>query len=507
MPYSEEQSIALELFKDIIHDDLDYIYRGGFTNEITESILSLAETNLKQSELKSNLKKKIYFVMVEGLQNITRHQERKFADSPEKAGVFAIQKKGSHYFITTGNVINNTRVGALKTKLERINSLGQEELKDYYRNILTSGSFSDKGGAGLGLIEMARKSGEKLQFDFKEIDEFHSYFYLQTEIHLNSRQGNPFSFRTKHKPTENHDPFATVKKMHKLLNDKNISLLFKGKFNQDNIINLLSIIEGHMDISSSAIKVFNIMVEMLQNIAKHAEALKQRNGNPGVFFINQRKPEILLTSGNYIRVKNKEKLQARIDFVNSLNSEQVIDYYDELLIGAQSDTPKEVSLGLLDMRIKCENKLNYAFEEVDNKYCFFSIQTPVSMSVHSLKPMHIKATDDTPEVLLDASSGIFSIKKRSLPENAMEFYAPILEWLQKYALNPQPITILNVELEYFNTASSKQLVKVLFTLEHIGRKSDITVRWYYNPIDKDMQMIGRRFNRLINLNFEFIERY
>ena len=99
--------------------------------------------------------------MVEGLQNITRHQEVK-AEVDENSGIFFIQQRDGKYYITTGNVIENDKVEELRGKLEVVNSLDKVELKKYYKDVLTKGKLSVKGGAGLGLIEMSRKSGNKL---------------------------------------------------------------------------------------------------------------------------------------------------------------------------------------------------------------------------------------------------------------------------------------------------------------------------------------------------------
>ena len=94
-------TFALELFKAMQKDNLGYIYRGKFTQEITDSILSLTEHNLDKEEESPKIKKRVYSIMVECLQNITRHQDDTKEDSVESYGVFVIQKELENYYITS----------------------------------------------------------------------------------------------------------------------------------------------------------------------------------------------------------------------------------------------------------------------------------------------------------------------------------------------------------------------------------------------------------------------
>jgi hypothetical protein len=122
-----------------------------------------------------------------------------------------------------------------------------------------------------------------------------------------------------------------------------------------------------------------------------------------------------------------------------------------------------------------------------------------------MEPLIIKATEDTPEIYLDAEKGVFSITKSSLPENAVEFYRPIIDWINAYAANPNPETVFEFNVEYLNTASSKQIFEVIMAINRILNKGDVTIRWHYDTIDEDMLGLGTRFSNLVSVNFEFIE--
>lgn len=114
--------------------------------------------------------------------------------------------------------------------------------------------------------------------------------------------------------------------------------------------------------------------------------------------------------------------------------------------------------------------------------------------------INIKGTDDTPEILLDKSNAIFQISGRSLPEDAVEFFRPVLEWIDSYKAEPGGITDFVFKLEYVNTASSKLIQDVLFSLESIpGAK----IVWYHREGDEDMDEMGHEYAEIVDLPFEF----
>ncbi len=492
--------LALNFFQDIQQGTLEYCFRGIFTKSITENILSLAETNLEKENSKSAVKRRVYFIMVEGLQNVTRHQEIKEADEQNR-GFFLIQLRGGNYFVTTGNTIENDKIGDLQQKLEMVNSLDQSSLKKYYREILENGELSTKGGAGLGLIEMSRKSGNKLHYSFKKIDEKISYFYFHTQIPAESNAEMP-----QLAPTIEEGSLDKIINFHELLNQENIILSFKGIFDQENLLNILKMIEEQMKSTPQSIKIFNIILEQLQNTVKHGDVLNnEKTGKPGIFFISKNEKSFAITTGNYILSKNYEALKNKIDYVNLLENEELNDIYDKVLLDIDSVSAKKTGLGLIDMRIKSENKLLASFYNLSPEHYFYTITIRINKSVEKIKSLYIKSSEDTPEVILDAENGIFSISKRSYPENAIEFYDTIIEWIKRYSKHPNKETIFVFDFEYFNTASSKQIMKLILEIEKISTKSNITISWKYKDIDEDMLSLGLRFQRLVDLNFEFNE--
>ena len=122
-----------------------------------------------------------------------------------------------------------------------------------------------------------------------------------------------------------------------------------------------------------------------------------------------------------------------------------------------------------------------------------------------MEPLIIKSTEDTPAIHFDAQEGVFSISKSSLPENAVEFYRPIINWINEYAKNPNEETVFDFNIEYLNTASSKQIFEVIMSISRIKQEENTKIRWHYDAIDEDMLGLGTRFSNLVNIQIEFIE--
>lgn len=115
----------------------------------------------------------------------------------------------------------------------------------------------------------------------------------------------------------------------------------------------------------------------------------------------------------------------------------------------------------------------------------------------------IEETMDTPHVEMDKEKGMFKISGRSLPEDAVRFYAPVKEWLMEYINNPNPSTEFIFEMDYYNSASTKQFIILLSVLEQILQKGkEIKVAWYYSKEDEVMQDKGEEIKTMISVPFE-----
>lgn len=367
----QDTEFIYDLFESMREDNLSYVYRGVFTPNITDNILALAENGFVQNTPTKVIRRRVYNVMVEGLQNITKHQANQDSGSNLSNGVFVLKKEEDKYFVTTGNLVHNNEIDNLSKQIEYVNKLNRSELKDYHKQRLIEGSISEKGGAGLGLIDMAIKSGNKLSFTFEKADSLHSYFYLHTEIISKKQEDN--------NSNSTNDNEQHIKDLHKALNDKNILIIFNSYFNQENLLGLLSIIEKQMQGKLSFRKrMYSLMVEMLQNIIQHGDEYNQTDeGKAGLFYISEQKKKYYLNTGNYILKTNIDKLKKHVEYINSLNDVELENFYDQRLLDIDIDTNKESGLGLIDMRIKSQNQLTLDFFDVDSTHAFCILRTQI----------------------------------------------------------------------------------------------------------------------------------
>lgn len=174
---------------DVLHkmkaDDIILAYKGEINTELLEAVYSMVDSHLEERKTPAIKKKKIFHILVESLQNVFHHQvvpsELKSKDDAMTG--FIIKREGvESYQVITGNYLHLSVVEGLKEKIEKVNSLSSEDLKTHYQNSLAEGEFSEKGGAGLGILDIARKSGRKLVYDFTKIDDEYSFFSLTITI-------------------------------------------------------------------------------------------------------------------------------------------------------------------------------------------------------------------------------------------------------------------------------------------------------------------------------------
>lgn len=157
-------------------------YRGNFSQDITKALLSVSEKQLDSDGTDSSVKRKVFNVMVECLQNVAKHTSEDNEYTENYSALFMLGRSDTDYIIYSGNVIDNKNVDELKEKITHVNSMDKDELKEFYKMIISTGELSEKAGAGLGLLDIAKKSGNKLDYDFQPIDDKKSFFSLRTYV-------------------------------------------------------------------------------------------------------------------------------------------------------------------------------------------------------------------------------------------------------------------------------------------------------------------------------------
>ncbi len=122
-----------------------------------------------------------------------------------------------------------------------------------------------------------------------------------------------------------------------------------------------------------------------------------------------------------------------------------------------------------------------------------------------MEKYYLEATKMTPEVVLDPQNKVFSISGSSRPENPMQFYKPIFDWITEYIENSNDRFTFEVKMSYFNTSTSKVLLDLFELFERLAEEKDIHVIWYHESDDDEMQEAGEELLDLVELSYEIKE--
>ena len=175
---------VLSLHEEMVNNGFSLVYEGEFNHQITKMFTSMAERDMDKTNEEKAVKRRVFHVMVECLQNISKHADDFTSNEYlfSGRGIFLVSKNEDEYSVTTGNAVENDRIEELTEMLESINRMDKEELKQLYKRQMKEGRLSDKGGAGLGFIDIKRKTGKELEYHFLPISDDTSFFLLTSTI-------------------------------------------------------------------------------------------------------------------------------------------------------------------------------------------------------------------------------------------------------------------------------------------------------------------------------------
>ncbi|NOZ47954.1 MAG: hypothetical protein GXO79_14425 [Chlorobi bacterium] len=184
MDVTDFLEFVYSFYKTMDDHEISLVYEGEVTHQITKAFTSLTEANMEREEESNSTQKKVFHVMVECLQNISKHadflEESQF--NREGRGIFMVSKGKEEYSVTTGNILENSKIAEIGKTLDQINSLDKDGLKQLYKQQIKEGRLSNKGGAGLGFIDIAKKTGKKIDYNFLNINDNYSFFILTSKI-------------------------------------------------------------------------------------------------------------------------------------------------------------------------------------------------------------------------------------------------------------------------------------------------------------------------------------
>jgi hypothetical protein len=162
--------------------NIHLILSGHISPDVGKEVLSFTETKLTEEDVEANIRRRIFSILVEILENVSKYTPSKEEEEKYGMQVAIIRLEDDDYTLTTGNLIPNAEVANLREKLDLINTSDKIGLKELFRMSLSGQNISTDSTGNMGLIDMARKSGSKLVYKFEEVNTTYSYYILTVKV-------------------------------------------------------------------------------------------------------------------------------------------------------------------------------------------------------------------------------------------------------------------------------------------------------------------------------------
>lgn len=345
---SDNLKLLSQLRKYFKGDTVSLYYHGDFDDVITDKIITLMSY-----EGKKKIRGNLAFTIAESFQNIVRHKNNALGSGNEN--VFGIRGRRDFIHVFSSNLITSVVQDDLQKRIEKINSMDKVELKQAYLQILETGELNAKGGAGMGLIEMSRRSGNQLQFEFIPKDHGAITFNLQVD----------FNRQKAEEPTTENLYIEENSIVNELIIGHQILYIYKGSFNEDIMASFLPILEScsksRADVPK---KVYKTSIGLIQNLRHYGEIDKEGRQR-GLFALIKISGGFFVCSGNYT-TENTDELTQIFEDLNTSSPEQLDEIYEK---ARANDQISDDRIGLLEIRRSCAESFELKLsEDAKGKY-------------------------------------------------------------------------------------------------------------------------------------------
>lgn len=354
-----KKKILKSLSKEVYNDALTLAYAGKFSDSLTDKIIGMAEVYLSSDQHLNKLRKKTSFLVAECFQNVVRHSDKdaEAVKTPAGKESFLIRFYDGKVFIASENTIPNKEVDILRKKLDEVNRYSREELKALYKESLEKGDMSEKGGAGLGLIEMARKTGNKLHYSFMTLDDKSSAFYLMLVLEQENRDAKLSDYSVE---------LIQNEYIINSLRTENHFLLYHGDFAQEIISPVSEMIENNLDNHegpmASKIKFYHIAIGSMQNIS--CLSLFDNERNAGTLSMGKSEKGFVVNTLNPVCPEAKEELTEILELIKTNSPDEAERMIRERIKADHQTITAEAAQGFIDLA-RVAREWKYSFERIE----------------------------------------------------------------------------------------------------------------------------------------------
>lgn len=344
-------------------EEIEIVYLGVLLNGIILKLISLFEFHSNNDDELYKLSKKAALIITECFQNVSRHNnQNKERLNMDLKSFFQIQIQKEGVSISSKNLIQQEHISSLNKKIDQVNGMSGDELKKFWKKTILEGEFSDKGGAGLGIIEMARKSGLPIQKKFVVKNDKLSNFFMTINLPKRGHQNGVFSSLSK-----------SEKACNQLIDEK-IIIHYLGIFSQSTNADLIDILYFNFinenNANSKTIKNITVINKVLENAAKHGD--KYLNQNKGMFSISENDEKQQINCSNFILNEKINCFEKKINEIKKLDHQELEVEYKNKLMG--QELSENINLGLLEIAMYTDNKFSYHFINVNDTHSIFTIE-------------------------------------------------------------------------------------------------------------------------------------
>jgi hypothetical protein len=336
------------------NDEFAVIYSGSFNDTTLLSLTDLIAIHYEKCYPKSKLKAKFVYLTIEAFQNAI-----KYASSLNKENIperfFMTRKRNDDFIISTANAVEKSTVEKLKNKIDSLNKMNKNELKKRYKEVLLNQQFSHKGGAGLGFIEMTRKTNQNLNYAFRPIDQYLSLYFLIINFQSNEKN--------------NVDISKNLFDIYDIISQNKIILFIKHDFDEHINGAIFRTVEDNLKIQNTYRRklIYQLMVESLQNISRYSN--DDKNKKTGVFYLlRNNQDDFIIITGNFVHYLDIDFLNDFLKILKNSDKKTLDELYRKSL--RNDDFDGHGGIGLIDIA-RSAKFFDYKFYKINENYSFF----------------------------------------------------------------------------------------------------------------------------------------
>jgi anti-sigma regulatory factor (Ser/Thr protein kinase) len=359
-----KKKLMQRLMRNINDEKTSLTYFGVFNDRITAMLIDLAEEFVSKQKGLNKLSKRTSFLIAESFQNVVRHglvEKSKESGLISAKDFYQISVLTDRIVISSANLIKKSDARELEQFIDNVNALSADELKTLKRKLLKTSEMSAKGGAGLGIIEMVRKSGLPLKQNFIPLSDNFSLVVLSLE-----------AITDKH-VKEHKISIQQIEETYKTLADENIILLYSGDFSSSSNSSIIEMLNTNFlkgdEIDPARLRNIVAIIEVMQNVSKHGKKIE--GYKKGIFALSIRDDDYYIECSNYIGRQDHKKLRAILGKIKLSDMAEIEKMYKEKLANSYLSGEQEGGLGMLEIARFSNNEFTYNFtDSLENETVF-----------------------------------------------------------------------------------------------------------------------------------------